>query len=257
MTAALPGMMARTKASLPNWLIRSLFRPTIRCLRLSAPGQRHFLSRGQHRYLGADPGWRRNWHGMEQSAGEQGRCVHQLPRQLNRGGSQHSAKHPGQVGLCPGGINRRFGNFFTAYASPSAAADPTGQVFYTYTSREIYRTANAGGLWTDIGHTTIPGSGTPPGPSTPPSPGINAARIFRDTPHGIGVSPLADGQNHVAVVCNGGFVVATHNGGATWTQAALIGTVPGWQGFNSTAEWADNTTLYIGSESPCFGFARG
>lgn len=151
------------------------------------------------------------------------------------------------------GINRRFANFFTAYAAPSAAADPTGQVFYTYTSREIYRTDSAGTLWTDIGHTQIPGTVNPPTPTVPPSPGINAARIFRDTTHGIGVSPTADGQNHVAVVCNGGFVVITHNGGATWQQAALIGTVPNWQGFNSTAEWADNTTLYIGSESPVSG----
>ncbi|MCU1333125.1 MAG: hypothetical protein JWM08_2117 [Candidatus Angelobacter sp.] len=152
------------------------------------------------------------------------------------------------------GINRRFGNFFTTYASPSAAADTTGQVFYNYTSREIYRTTNAGGLWTDIGHTTIPGTTTPPTPATPPSPGIGAARIFRDTPHGIGVSPTPDGQNHVAVVCNGGFVVVTHNGGATWTQAALIGPViPTWQGFNSNVEWADNTTLYVSSESPISG----
>jgi len=153
------------------------------------------------------------------------------------------------------GINRRFANFFTAYASPSAAADPTGQVFYNYTSREIYKTTNAGGLWTDIGHTLIPGNPTakPPVPDTPPSPGINAARTFRDTPHGIGVSPTADGQNHIAVACSSGFVVVTHNGGATWTQAALVGTVPNWQGFNSTAEWADNTTLYIGSESPVSG----
>jgi hypothetical protein len=148
------------------------------------------------------------------------------------------------------GINRRFGNFFTAYATPSAAADPSGQVFYNYTSRQIYRTSNAGDLWTDIGHTLIPATSNPPAPAIPPSPGINAARIFRDTPHGIGVSPTADGQNHVAVVCNGGFVVVTHNGGATWTQAVLIGTVPGWQGFNSNAEWADDTTLYIASESP-------
>ena len=150
------------------------------------------------------------------------------------------------------GINRRFANFFTAYGTPSAAADPTGQVFYHYTSRQIYKTANAGGLWTDIGHTFVPGipTATPPVPDTPPSPGIGAARIFRDTPHGIGVSPTADGQNHVAVVCNGGFVVVTHNGGATWTQAGFIGTVPGWRGFNSSAEWADNNTLYISSESP-------
>lgn len=148
------------------------------------------------------------------------------------------------------GINRRFGNFFTAYAAPSAEADATGQVFFNYTSREIYKTSNAGDLWTDIGHTQIPGTANPPTPTVPPSPGISAARIFRDTPHGIGVSPTPDGQNHIAVVCNGGFVVVTHNGGATWTQAALIGTVPGWQGFNSNAEWADNTTLYIASESP-------
>jgi photosystem II stability/assembly factor-like uncharacterized protein len=153
------------------------------------------------------------------------------------------------------GIVRRFGNFFTAYASPSATADPTGQVFYNYTSRAIYKTTNAGALWTDIGHTFMPGIPTakPPVPDVPPSPGINPARIFRDTPHGIGVSPTADGQNHVAVVCNGGFVLTTHNGGATWQQAALIATVPKWQGFNSTAEWADNTTLYVGSESPVSG----
>ena len=151
------------------------------------------------------------------------------------------------------GINRRFGSFFTAYATPSATADTTGQVFYTHTSRQIYKTSNAGGLWTDIGHTTIPKN---PPPNTPPSPGIGATRIFRDTPHGIGVSPTADGQNHVAVACNGGFVVVTHNGGATWTQAGLIGTVTAWQGFNATVEWADNTTLYIGSESPIAGSGR-
>ncbi|HLW52992.1 MAG TPA: hypothetical protein VKW06_09115 [Candidatus Angelobacter sp.] len=146
------------------------------------------------------------------------------------------------------GINRHFGNFFTAYATPSAAADPTGQVFFNYTSRQIYKTTNAGGLWTDIGHTRIPGS-----PVTPPSPGIGPTRIFRDTPHGIGVSPLPDGQNHVAVVCNNGFVVVTHNGGASWMQTGLIGAIPGWQGFNSNVEWADNTTLYISSESPVSG----
>lgn len=154
------------------------------------------------------------------------------------------------------GINRHFSNFFTAYGTPSAAADLTGQVFYTYTGREIYRTANAGGLWTDIGHTAVPATTNPTFPALSPSPGIGAARIFRDTPHGIGVSPTADGQNHVAVVCNSGFVVVTHDGGATWTQTNLIGTVPAWQGFNSNAEWADDSTLYIASESPIAGSGR-
>lgn len=150
------------------------------------------------------------------------------------------------------GINRRFANFFTAYATPSAAGDPSGQDFFTYTSREIYATTSAGTLWTDIGHTLIPGNpnAKPPIPDTPPSPGIGAARIFRDTPHGIGVSPAVDGAANVAVVCNGGFVVVTHNGGLSWTQTGLIGTVSLWAGFNSNAEWADNNTLYIASESP-------
>lgn len=150
------------------------------------------------------------------------------------------------------GINRRFGNFFTAYAIPSATGDPSGQAFFTYTSRQIYATTSAGTLWTDIGHTTIPGNpnATPPIPNTPPSPGIGPTRIFRDTPHGIGVSPAVDGLAHIAVVCNGGFVVVTHNGGASWTQTGLIGTVSGWVGFNSNVEWADNNTLYIASESP-------
>lgn len=150
------------------------------------------------------------------------------------------------------GINRNFRNFFTAYATPSAAGDPTGQNFFTYTSRQIYATSSAGTLWTDIGHTTIPGNpnANPPIPDTPPSPGIGPTRIFRDTPHGIGVSPSVDGLAHVAVVCNGGFVVVTHNGGASWSQTGLIGTVTGWAGFNSNVEWADNNTLYIASESP-------
>lgn len=141
------------------------------------------------------------------------------------------------------GINRRFATFFTSIATPTAGADPTGLSFFTYTTRQIYGTVNGGGNWSEIGHTFLP-------PGTPPSPGIGAGRGFRDTPHGIGVSPTATGLNHVAVVALSGWVVFTHDGGASWHQTRLIGTVPNWQGFNSSAEWADNTTLYVASESP-------
>jgi photosystem II stability/assembly factor-like uncharacterized protein len=55
------------------------------------------------------------------------------------------------------------------------------------------------------------------------------------------------------VVCNSGWVVVTHDGGKTWHQTALIGTVPNWQGFNSNAEWADDKTIYVTSESPISG----
>lgn len=151
--------------------------------------------------------------------------------------------------LAIAGINRRFSNFFTSIATPSATADQTGLNFFTYTSRQIYRTTNGAQSWTDIGHSTIPAPKAGD-PATPPSPGIGATRIFRDTPHGVGVSPTADGLKHVAVVCNGGFLVFTHDGGTTWNQTGLIGTVSGWAGFNATVEWADNNTLYVGSESP-------
>jgi photosystem II stability/assembly factor-like uncharacterized protein len=154
--------------------------------------------------------------------------------------------------LAVGGINRTFATFFTSIATPSAVADATGLGFFTYTARQIYRTADGGQSWTDIGHTTVPGAKSTD-PSTPPSPGIGATRIFRDTPHGIGVSPTATGLKNAAVVCNAGFVVFTHDGGATWGQTGLIETVAGWQGFNSTAEWANDSTLYIGSESPISG----
>jgi hypothetical protein len=86
-----------------------------------------------------------------------------------------------------------------------------------------------------------------------PSPGIGARRVFRDAVHGIGVSPSTDGLKNVAVVCLSGWVVMTHDGGATWHQTNLIATVPNWQGFNSNAEWADSDTLYVASESPFSG----
>jgi len=140
------------------------------------------------------------------------------------------------------GIDPNFATFFTALATPSAPADPSGHVFFTYTPAEIYRTTDGANNWVNIGQNGLPGA---------PSPGIGATRRFRDTVHGIGVSPDASGGiNNVAVVCNSGWVVVTHDGGATWHQTRLIGTVPNWQGFNSNVEWAGNNTLYVASESP-------
>jgi photosystem II stability/assembly factor-like uncharacterized protein len=141
------------------------------------------------------------------------------------------------------GINRTFANFFTSLATPRPTTDVTGLAFLTYTNRQIYKTADGGISWTEIGHTALP-------PSTPPSPGIGANRRFRDTPHGIGVSPTADGLMHVAVVCNRGWLVVTHDAGATWHQTPIFAQIAGWAGFNATVEWADDRTLFVGSESP-------
>jgi photosystem II stability/assembly factor-like uncharacterized protein len=143
------------------------------------------------------------------------------------------------------GINRgpAFRTFFTALATPSATADSSGSVFFTFTKGAVYRTTDGAANWVNIGQNGLAGA--------TPSPGIAAARRFRDTVHGIGVSPSpGDGLNHMGVVASAGWVIVTHDGGATWHQTPLIGTIPGWQGFNSNVEFADNNTLYVGSESP-------
>jgi hypothetical protein len=147
-------------------------------------------------------------------------------------------------GIDPGPMGA-FTQFFTSLATPHASADPSGRAFFTYTAAAVYETTNGARHWGNIGQNGLEGT---------PSKGISAARVFRDAVHGIGVSPSPNGGlDRVAVVCNGGFVEVTHNGGKLWHEASLIDTVPNWQGFNANAEWADNHTLYIASESPFSG----
>lgn len=165
-----------------------------------------------------------------------------------------------------------YGSFFTAIATPNANVDPTGGVFYTYTTRQIFKTTDGGFTWTDIGH--VPHSNvnadctafTGP-PTATASPGLSPSRRFRQVTHGIGVSPVppdpnnpaADGRNHVAVAASAGWVVTSHDGGASWHETFLgafptaPGPIPFWGGFNSSVEWADNSTLYVATENAGFG----
>jgi photosystem II stability/assembly factor-like uncharacterized protein len=139
--------------------------------------------------------------------------------------------------------------FFTKIATPTAFADPTGLWFLTATSRRLYITLN--GAQTSASWLVIARAG-----SAWPS----AFRV-RDVHHGIGLDPTADFANpgpfgRIAVAGTGGTVMHTIDGGATWTRSALIGLVPGWQGFNSSAAWTSTGALYIGSESPIPGSGR-
>ncbi len=164
-----------------------------------------------------------------------------------------------------------YGTFFTAIATPRAPVHPTGKVFYTYTHKQIYKTVDGGATWFDIGHARhFPLNHLDPNPDTQctqiagpevlSSPGISDSRSFRDHTHGIDISPTppdpndptADGKNHIAVVGTGGWLVTSHDGGATWHELSMIGAVPFWQGFNSSVAWADNNTLYVASESANF-----
>jgi hypothetical protein len=129
------------------------------------------------------------------------------------------------------------GVFFTPIGFPSAAADPSGLVFYTYTFDQVFKTADGGVTWTVIGQvgTTI----------------INPAGL-RDTSRGIGVGP---DLNHVAVAGFQGHVDITTDGGTTWNDFSIGATVAGF-GFISSINWGDANTLYITSENPSAGNIR-
>ncbi len=136
-------------------------------------------------------------------------------------------------------------NFVTPIVTPPAGADPTGQVFFTYSKKGVIYQSNATG-WTAIG---TAGTG-----------GITTGRIVRAVSHGIGVSPTD--LQHIAAVGNGGYLLLTVNGGSVWTEVflgaapATPGLVAGWQGFNANIAWANNNLLYVCSEAPAAGAVR-
>src|SRR3954468_5885345 len=49
-------------------------------------------------------------------------------------------------------IDTCYGTFFTAIATPRANVDPAGNTFFTYTTRQVYKTTDGGIHWVDIAH---------------------------------------------------------------------------------------------------------
>lgn len=126
------------------------------------------------------------------------------------------------------GINACNAYFVTPIETPSAAADPAGQTYFTNTASLIYRTDNAGASWRPI------------------FAGDTAFTYVRGTSHSVSVSPLD--LNHVAAVSTGGTILVTADGGAHWVRRD--NKVAGYPGFNSNIAWANNTVLYVASENP-------
>ena len=124
------------------------------------------------------------------------------------------------------GIVRSESSFFTPLTTPTAAADPSGLQFFTYTNTRIYRTTDGAGLWNGIGRSGT-GFNIPPG------------RIFQGQ-HGLSVSPVD--SNRIAATAAGGFVVISVDGGVTWFQKQLIGigAAPGYGGINVASAWSRN-----------------
>jgi photosystem II stability/assembly factor-like uncharacterized protein len=126
------------------------------------------------------------------------------------------------------GINACNAYFVTPIETPSAAADPAGQTYFTNTASLIYRTDNAGASWRPI------------------FAGNTAFTYVRGTSHSVSVSPLD--LNHVAAVSTGGTILVTADGGAHWVRRD--NKVAGYPGFNSNIAWANNAVLYVASENP-------
>lgn len=136
--------------------------------------------------------------------------------------------------------------FVTPINFPTAAADPTGNVFFTYSnsgtgtnSKKIFKSSGSG--WTAIG---TAGAG-----------GISAGRFVRALSHGISVHPTD--LNRIAAAGNGGVLLVTTNGGTAWTEYAIASLgVATWPGFNANAAWASNDKLYLCTENTATGAPR-
>jgi photosystem II stability/assembly factor-like uncharacterized protein len=126
------------------------------------------------------------------------------------------------------GINACNAYFVTPIATPSAAADPSGQVYFTNTASLIYRTDNAGASWYPIFK------------------GDTRYTYVRGATHSVAVSPVD--LNHVAAVAPGGNILITEDGGKTWAYRSTL--VPGHAGYNSSIAYANNSVLYVSSENP-------
>ncbi len=117
--------------------------------------------------------------------------------------------------------------FRTAIATPSAAADPTGMVFFHRTRTKLYRTTDGADNWQSV---------------------LNTAPILlRAGMHPIGTSP--DDIRHFGVLGNGGNAWFTADGGTTWSNRVLTALAAGWPGFNATLAYANNQTMYVGNEA--------
>jgi hypothetical protein len=131
--------------------------------------------------------------------------------------------------------------FSTPVEVPTAAADPTGKVFFTGSAGSVYKTTDAGMTWNIIGRvgTTIP-----------------AGVALRGQVHGVGVSPVD--LLHIGAVGTAGRIILTTNGGASWSVISLTAQFTAQGGFVNTSAitYADNNTIYVTSISPQLNLVR-
>lgn len=118
--------------------------------------------------------------------------------------------------------------FYTPIGTPTAQADPTGQVFFTSTGLKVYRTVNGAKSWAPIFNSY-------------PNQSFNLNHYV------IGVHPRD--VNRVAMAGTGGRAFYTLNGGASWNITPIRSQVPAYPGINISPSWGPNNTMYMASAS--------
>jgi len=141
--------------------------------------------------------------------------------------------------------------FSTPIEMPSAAADSTGRAVFTFSSKRAFQLTSGPTTFTSRTIAQLPNG------AATPSQGLATftTRSFRGQAHALGVSPVD--MNHVAIAMNAGGLAISADAQSSpnhWTVVELnsaVGASGGrtWIGFNASVQWADNSTIYVSSES--------
>eukprot|EP01041_Mallomonas_annulata_P005992 gene5992-12074_t len=145
----------------------------------------------------------------------------------------------GSVSACVSGISDFDKPFYTNLRTPSAAADPTGTIFFTVTHTAVYRSSMPSTTleWTRIGYVGADG--------------ISAGNI-RETFQPMGIGPTS--TNQVAFAKDTEICITT-NGGISWSTKTVSSSISGWSKGTSPV-WASSTVLYLASEDTTIGVKR-
>eukprot|EP01041_Mallomonas_annulata_P004481 gene4482-8919_t len=141
---------------------------------------------------------------------------------------------------CSSGIETdQYKPFYTNVRTPTAAADPTGTVFFTITFRSIYRSSMPSDtlIWNSIG--TVGSNGISDG---------DIPGMFQT----IGIGPTTTDQVAFAKDTE---ICITTNGGTSWTTVKISNTIAGW-GYGTSPVWVSSTILYMSADNPTLGVTR-
>jgi hypothetical protein len=130
------------------------------------------------------------------------------------------------------GLEACYAYFYTTVYTPTAAADPTGKVFFARSYYDVFRTTDGAASWHTLSSTDA----------------TRTANTIRAAAHVIGVHPTD--ARYIAAAASGANVRITTDGGRSWTTRKLPATVS--NGFNSNVAWVNATTLYVASENTSF-----